>query len=319
MNTSTRPTVEGGLLIAVALVLGLASIYLPLLGAIVEFFWSVPFTILTVRQGLKRGVTGLVAATILLMLFVGPLLAIRLSITFGLVGLTIGYCIRQKQDAIRIFITALGAAFAAQVLSIAMLFFVMGIDIVDTQMTMMREMFDETFSMYEQMGMDEATITEAKSTVEPTLEAAALLMPTVVVLMAVLNTVASWWASKAILRKLEMTLPEFPKFSEWRFPIGFLYLMGFALIGMYWGVTREISTLYQIAINANVLSMLVGFVQGVSLMSFVADRYKISKFLRRLIFIVVLLNGLLLQAVAFTGLFDMYFDYRTRLKNKNND
>ena len=316
MNTSTRPTVEGGLIIAVALVLGLASVYLPVIGSIIEFFWSVPFTLLAVRQGLKQAVTGLVAATILLILFVGPLLAIRLSITFGLVGLTIGFCIRQKHDAVRIFITTLGAAFFAQVLSIAMLFFVMDIDFIDTQMTMMQEMFDETFAMYEQMGMDEATLTQARDSVEPTMAAAVLLMPTVVVLMALLNTAASFWTSKIILRKLDIILPELPRFAEWRFPIGFLYLMGFALIGMYWGVTRELDMLYRISINANVLAMGAGLVQGFSLMSFAADHYKLSKFMRRLIFVVVLLNGLLVQAVAFTGLFDMYFDYRKRLTQK---
>ncbi|MBQ9479290.1 MAG: DUF2232 domain-containing protein, partial [Selenomonadaceae bacterium] len=58
------------------------------------------------------------------------------------------------------------------------------------------------------------------------------------------------------------------------------------------------------------------FVQGLSLMSFAADHFKLSKLIRRLLFLVVLLNGMLLQAVAFTGLFDMYFDYRKRLAKK---
>ena len=53
-----------------------------------------------------------------------------------------------------------------------------------------------------------------------------------------------------------------------------------------------------------------------ALISFAADRYKLSKIVRRLIYVVVLVNGLLLQAVAFTGLFDMYFDYRKRLTQK---
>ena len=316
MNTSTRPTVEGGLLIAVALLMGLASVYLPLLGTVIEFFWAVPFTVLTVRQGLNKAITGLIAATVLLMLFVGPLLALRLSLSFGPVGLAIGYCIRQKHDAVRIFVTTLGAAFAGQILSLAIILFVMDIDFMETQTNLLQEMFDETIKVYEEIGVDEETLTQARESVEPTMTLAILLMPTVIVLLAVINTAASFWASKAILKKLDINLPEFPRFAEWRFPIVFLYMMGFALIGMYWGVTRELDTLYNIAINANVLSMLVGFVQGLSLMSFAADHFKLSTLMRRLIFLFMLFNGLLLQAVAFTGLFDMYFDYRKRLTQK---
>lgn len=316
MNASTRPTVEGGLLIAVSLILGLASVYLPVLGAIVEFFWTVPFTILTVRQGLSRAITALVAATILLILFVGPVLALRLSIAFGPIGLAIGYCLQRKFNAVQIFIVTLGAAFAAQLMSLAFLFFVMDIDFLDTQVTLIREAFEDSFMMYSEMGVDQATIEQARASVEPTISAMVMLMPTIIMLMALLNALISYWASKMILRKLDVAMPEFPNFAEWRFPIGFLYLMGFALVGMYWGATREIEILSSMSINANVLAMSVGLIQGLSLISFAADRYKLSKFVRRLIYLVVLINGLLLQAVAFTGLFDMYFDYRRRLTQK---
>ena len=316
MNTDTRPTVEGGLLIAILLLLGLASVYIPVLGVVIEFFWALPIIVLTVRQGVERAVTALVAAAILLSLLVGPLLAIRLALSFGIVGLAIGCGIRQKHSAVRIFLTTLGAAFVAQILTIALLFFVMDIDIVETQTTMIREAFEESFAMYGELGIDQSTLDEARANLEPTVSLATMLMPTIVLLVALLNTAASFWASRLILKKLEITLPEFPKFAEWRFPIGFLYLMGFALVGMYWGATRELDLLYQMSINSNFLAMSVGFIQGLSLMSFAADRFKLSKFMRRLIFIVVLLNGILLQAVAFTGLFDMYFDYRRRVNEK---
>lgn len=316
MNTKTGSTVEGGLLIAVSLLLGLASIYLPVLGAVVEFFWAVPFTVLVIRHGLSRAITALVASTLLMFLFVGPVLALRLSIAFGPIGLAIGYCLQRKFNAVQIFIVTLGAAFAAQVLSMAFLFFVMDIDFVDTQVTMMREAFKDSFVLYSEMGVDQATIEQARASVEPTLSTMIMLMPTIVVLLALVNALVSYWASKKILRKLDVSMPEFPPFAEWRFPIGFLYLMGFALVGMYWGSTRDIELLSSMSINANVLAMLVGLIQGLSLISFAADRYHLSKLVRRMIYVVVFLNGLLLQAVAFTGLFDMYFDYRRRLTQK---
>ena len=316
MNTKTGSTVEGGLLIAVSLLLGLATVYLPVLGAVLEFFWSVPFAVLVIRHGLSKAITALIASTLLLFLFVGPVLALRLSLAFGPIGLAIGYCLQRKFNAVQIFIVTLGAAFAAQVLSMAFLFFVMDIDFVDTQLTMMREAFEDSFVLYSEMGVDQATIDQARASVEPTISTMTLLMPTIIALMALVNALVSYWASKKILRKLDVTMPDFPPFAEWRFPIVFLYMMGFALVGMYWGVTRDIGLLYDMSINANVLAMLVGLIQGFSLISFAADRYKLSKPVRRLIYVALFFNGLLLQAVAFTGLFDMYFDYRKRLTQK---
>ena len=48
-NNNITPTVEGGLVIAIAVILGLISTYLPVIGMFVDFFWALPFAVLSVR------------------------------------------------------------------------------------------------------------------------------------------------------------------------------------------------------------------------------------------------------------------------------
>ena len=190
----------------------------------------------------------------------------------------------------------------------------MDIDFLDTQIAMVKESFDQTFSMYESLGVDKAQIDQARSQVEPAITLLSLLMPTLLLLMALINTIICFYTAKWIFPKIGLYVPEMPPFSQWSFPPAFAYLMVLALLGLYWGETRNLTLLYTVSVNANILALLVGFIQGLSVLSFVADRFKVSKLIRRLIFIIVILNFMLFQIVAFTGLFDMFFNYRNRLK-----
>ena len=81
---------EGGLLVALSVILGLLAIYLPLAGIIAALIWSVPFTVLVYRHGLRRGIMGLFVAMLLLTLLLGPLVAIRFAVSLGPTGLALG-------------------------------------------------------------------------------------------------------------------------------------------------------------------------------------------------------------------------------------
>ncbi len=315
-KTNITPTIECGLTVAIAVVLGLISTYLPIIGMLVDFFWALPFAILSVRLGIKRATYALMATIILLSLFIGPIFTIRLALSFGFCGLALGFAIQKKFSAVKIFVFTLMISFASQIFAMCLLLFVMDINFMDTQIEMIRETFDETFKLYETLGIDQSQIQQAKSQVEPAITLVSLLMPTFLLLMALINTLICFYSAKWIFPKLNLKLPKFPPFAEWRFPPAFLYLMVLAMLGLYWGSTRNLNLLYTVSINANILSTLVGFVQGLAVLSFTADRLNVSKLVRRIIFIVIVFNFMLFQIVAFTGLFDMFFDYRRRFSDR---
>ncbi len=314
---NSKPIVEGGLLTAISVILGLASVYLPVFGLIVEFFCAVPIVVLTVRQGAAKGFLALMASFILLTVFVGPLLSIRNALSFGVCGLVLGWCIVKGYGAVKSFIATLITAFVAQLIVIGIVTFVLEIDVLDTEMTSVRESFNESFQIYEQMGVDETTIAEARAQVEPTLELMKFLLPMILMLMALLNAVACYLTSQVVFKKLRLKFVEpMPPFAEWRFPIIILYIASFAILGVYWGGTRNWELLFTISLNTAFFAMSIGLVQGLAVLSCAADKYNISKFVRRIIFVVLILNMLTLELVAITGLFDMIFDYRTRWLNR---
>lgn len=318
MRKSVTPTIEGGLLVAITVILGLATVYVPILGMLVEFFCAVPLAVLTARQGAGKGFTALVVTFILLSMLISPVLSIRLVLSFGICGVALGWCVRKNFGAARIFLTTLIVASAAQVLTLILLIIIMDINLVETQIEMVRESFNESFAMYENMGVDQARINDAKNQVEPALQTLAFLMPTLLMLSALINSVAVWLTAHWIFPKLQMKIPTLPAFAEWRFPALFFYSAIIGGLGMYWGFTRGWTEIYEVSLNLLIISAFVGLMQGLSLLSAIFDRYKISKFMRRVLYVLLLLNMFFIQLIAITGLIDMLFDYRKRLFNSRN-
>ena len=314
MNSKITPTVEGGLLTAIAVILGLASIYLPILGLFVEFFCAVPIVVLTVRQGVAKGALALVASFLILSMFIGAMLAIRNVLSFGICGLVLGYCISKNFGTVKCFTATLITAFLSQIAAIAILMFVMGINVPEIEATTLQETFDETFKMYETIGVDKQALNQLRGQFNATFELMKYLMPFILFIMGLINAVTCYLTSKWIFAKLRMKfIDPLPPFAQWKFPKLFLYIAAFSTLGIYWGSTREWTVLYTVSINVQFTTMILAFVQGLAVLSATADHFDLSKFWRRLIFIVIIFNMLFIEIVAFTGLFDMIFDYRKRL------
>ena len=317
MNSKVAPLIESGLISAITAILGMAATFLPVVGLFVEFFCPLPIIILTVRRGLKFGLAAVFVSLLLLLIFMGPILAVRITLMFSLCGLMLGYCLSRGFSAVKCLVPTLIMAFAAQVISILMMSIVMGVDMVDDEIKLLRESFAESFQVYQDLGVDTATIGYAQNEVETIIQLIAVLTPIILFLSALANVIVSYFIAKIIFRKLNMKFAEpLPQFTQWRFPIAFLYLAAFSALGLYWGETRTLTVLYFISMNGLFFAILIGLLQGLSLLSFLAERYKISKFVRRIVFVILILNFMLAQVVAFTGLFDMIFDYRKYFRNK---
>ena len=315
MNRNITPTVEGGLLTAIAVILGLAATYLPIAGAFIEFFCPVPFAVLTVRHGIKIGTTALVVSFILLSMFATPVMGLRLALTLNLCGVVLGGCLNGGLNAVKTFVATLMTSFATQIILVMLLTAVMGINFGDMELTTLKEGFAESFQVYESLGVDKSVLSEMRLQSERIVELVAYLIPLILFLLALLNTMACYILSRWIFAKLKLKFVEpMPPFSEWRFSPAFAYIAAFTMIGLYWGATREWNLLYTISVNALFFLMGLGLVEGFSMLSFIAERYNVSKFWRRIIFVFVLLNSLLMQILAFAGIFDMLFDYRQRFK-----
>lgn len=317
VSNRLTPLTESGILAALSVVLGLMAVYLPILGVIAVMVWALPLLIVTVRHGLKYGIAAAVAAMAVLSLFAGPPLAFRLFLVFAPTGVVLGQAIRSGCSGTRTFFYGLAASIGGKLLGFALIFFLMGIDPWQAQLDGLKEAFDATTEMYTAMGVDPQELAKSQSAIDGAIATVAQLAPLIVLIMGLFDTFVLYFVGTRVLRRLGHALPQaLPPFSEWYMPRAFLYLFVLSLVAMYWGESHTIPLLKQLGINANMIAMMAGLVQGLALLHVLMKSYNVRTFLRAFIYLFVCLNGLLLQVVAFTGLVDMFVDYRKRFSGR---
>lgn len=310
------PLTESGLLSALTVILAMAAAYLPVIGMVAALVWALPVVVLIVRHGLRWGVMSVLVSGVIMALLLEPILSLRMVLSFGPTGLMLGYAFRHHWSGAHAFGMTLVASVAGKLLTFGLLFLVTSVNPLNMQMDVMQQSFDQTFAVYEQMGLDKNAIAASKAQISEAMTYLNLLLPFIVGVMGLLDAGVAYIVSSRVLRRLGETVPQLPPFAEWRLPQFFLYLLGFALVGIYWGGSREIQPLYQAAFNLNMVAMGAGVIQGLSLMSYAMDRFRVGRVMRMFFYAFVLLGGVLVQILAFTGLFDMLFDYRRRFGQK---
>lgn len=306
------PLTESGLLAAITVVLALAAVYLPVVGMIAALIWALPIVILVVRHGWRWGIMAVFVAGIIMALVIEPMVSLRMVLSFAPTGLILGLGFRKAWSGAKTFGLALLASLAGKISALALLFAVTAINPLTSQMDVLKEAFTTSLEVYADMGVDAATLQQSQAEITQAMSMLALLLPLVVMMMGLVDTVIGYMVSSRVLRRLGHSVREFPPFGEWRLPKFFLYLFGFALVGLYWGGTRHIDLLYQAALNANMLAIFAGLVQGLALAHCIMRHFKLNVLVRTIIYIMIVMNGFLAQLVAMTGLIDMIFDYRRR-------
>ena len=94
--------VEAGILAAVAIVMALIAIYIPVLGAFVNFIWPLPIIACGVRNGFKWALLTTIVAGLIAAMIINPLQAFILVAVFGILGLVLGECMRRNSNPLTI-------------------------------------------------------------------------------------------------------------------------------------------------------------------------------------------------------------------------
>jgi len=311
-----RPTVEGGILSAVAIVFALISAYMPLIGAFVTIIWPVPIILLGVRHGYRWSILATVVSGILLAVLLHPLHAVGVVLAYGLIGIALGHAFRNGYSASKAFLLGAVASGISKIAVLLVAAAVLGFNPLSFQMESMSASFDQAVELYRGMGMSEDQIGQLQEHWQDTMKILKLIFPAGFALAAMVDTYINYMAAKLVLRRMGHEVADFPLFKEWTMPLFIPYVFAFAAAGMYWGSSREWPMVYQVAINIEMLASMLLFIQGLALLAFMADRYKISRTVRWIFLVLILLNGVFTQLLVLAGALEIVFDYRRLRRGK---
>lgn len=306
----SRSLTEGGILASIAIIFALISVYIPILGLIVNMIWPVPILLLGVRHGFKVSLMCLAVSGIIIAMLINPLQAISVVLGFGFIGVAIGYAINQHWSPLKTLVVGTVASCLSKAAVLLVGFFVMGINPIAMQLDLMGSSIGQAVEVYEKIGIPPAQIEVLRESLTKVVGMLKYVMPAGFFVASVLDTFINYWLAKKILARLGMHLPDFPAFSSWCIPAWMLWIYGGSMLLVTFYHQTPDNILYHIGTNLQIVSMLALLVQGLANVRYFTDKKGWPKFVRSIVLFLVFFNQLILQIVVLIGAFDLVFDYR---------
>lgn len=311
MFRKTSAMVESGILAAIAIVMALISIYIPVVGAFVNFVWPLPIIICGMRNGLKWSLMSLIVAGIIIAIIISPIQAFFLVAIFGLMGIILGECMRRRMPPMKLmFFGSIGAVLAL-IINVVLSFAVLGINPIEMMFTSFNQSLTELAAYYREKGLSEADIQAAVSGYKEMLSMMRIIMPGAFLISAPVLAFINYWAAKKILAKLGESFEPFPPFTSLQVPGWILWPYGASLFAVtYFYLNARDSWMYDISVNVQTVTSFMLVLQGICLIYWFVEHKKKPAWWAHLATGLMFFVPIFSQIIVYVGAFDIIFDYR---------
>ncbi len=304
---------KGAMFLAIFSVLLFITLYIPLLGGIINFFLPLPFILFAAQNNLKSSALLLVGA-IFLSLILGTMLAIPMTIVCGMTGISIGYLIHKNKSRWIVFFAS-----SMVFLSNLIVFYIVSVvffqvNIIKEFNQMMKESTDISIDMMEKIG--QAPNEQVIQQFQNNLSMLETLMPSVFVLGAFMSVLLIMIVSIPIIKRFGVQLSQWTPLRELTLPKSLLwyYLICMAL-SMF--INPEQGTYLYIAVsNLLFILQMCMILQGVSFIFYYCHVKGFGKSVPVTVIVFSMLLPFLLYIVRIFGIIDLGFDLRRRLEKK---
>lgn len=291
MNTNSNLT-KIALLSAIMVLLGIFSLYLPIISIVTIFLMPIPLVILIYQCSLKDGFLAVLVTFILLFILSGNILGIiALLLQTVPVGLLLGLVFKNNVSSGKgMAIASLGAALST-VLIFLLAFWFTGINpfVVSQEMT---NSMQEVLNWYEKSNLiSESSMAQLKDSMEQTMELVALLIPGNLVIWSLVSVYITYLLSYWCFRKLNISVLPISSFKEWKLP---WYMIWGIILGLFCLlIPVEENYLFLSAIGKNILYIMgfLYFICGISLLVFLYQRWKIIWVIKIIFLILIIIYG----------------------------
>ncbi|WP_405381520.1 YybS family protein [Phascolarctobacterium sp.] len=311
MFRKTSAMVEAGILAAIAIVMALISMYVPVLGAFINFLWPLPIVICGCRHGFKWSLMTLLVAALVSAMIISPVNAFFLAVIFGLLGLILGECMRRHLPPMQMMLYGTIGAVIALILNVVLSFVVLGINPIEMMFNSFNDGLTQLAAYYREHGMTEEQIKESVAGYAEMLRMMRIIMPGAFLVCAPLMAFINYVAAKKILTKLGESFQDFPPFLQLQVPGWMLWPYAASLLAVtYFYQTDQNSWMYIASVNVQTICSFAFVFQGIVLLYWYVDTKKKPKWWANLSLAILFMVPLFSQVMVYVGAFDVIFDFR---------
>lgn len=306
----TNAVVLAGMCTALAVVLSVIGFYMPLISLVVFLLIPLPIAYLGMKEGTSWSIIVTAGIMILDSVFFGFISAAFLCAIFGVLGVILGICYRNKVSAtvtlaagaVVVLAALIGQAFAAMyILNVPPMIF--GGEAMDS---MEQQMMGQMAQLY-----SGELLMQTQENVKQMIDDIRRSIPVITVSAAFFYTWASMTLGKKIFTRLGIKdIPGMPSLERWELPRFFLGLYVLAFAMQY--ITNGNATLEMIQYNLGLACVLVFWLQGLAALWWMPRKYPFVRPLRWIIAILSVIIGMVQMIVVLLGLSDMVLQYRKK-------
>ena len=139
----TSALVEAGILAAIEVVFALVGSYVPVLSLFADFLLPLPIALCGQRNGFKWSLGSLLVAAMIIAIIVNPVQALSVVAVFGLIGLTVGYCMHRRLSPVKLLLFGSLSGLVAIGFSFLIGYLVLGINMIQMMLDSMQQEFSD--------------------------------------------------------------------------------------------------------------------------------------------------------------------------------
>lgn len=301
---------EGAILLAAFTILLLMTVYVPVLGTVVNFFLALPFMMFSARNNRKESFVFFIAS-VPLSLIAGSLLAIPLTLSYGLTGVIIGDFIRNGKSKQAALIAGSIIFLINLVIQYVISIVFLNMDIIKESLQLLRESIDQFIKIA--TSLSQAPNEEVFQRLYAAVDLIGILTPTIFVITSFSIVFIIQSVSYPILKRFGIKVVEGEHFRNFKLPKSMIYYFSIALLANLIIQPESGSYIHLALSNTLFILLLLIVVQGLSFIWYFSYQKGLSKAVPILVTISMFLMPLILYIVWILGIMDLGFDLRKKL------
>ncbi|WP_080843632.1 YybS family protein [Cytobacillus gottheilii] len=304
---------EGAVFLAIFAVLLMITIYVPVIGAIVNFVLPVPFMMIAAKHARKDALLFFIAA-ILISFITGTIFAVPVTLLFGLTGLVIGDFLREKKTRLETYIAGSLAFLLATLGIYAVSVLLMDINFVEESILVMKESMAMVKDMMAVMGQEGDELFEQ---LDAGVEMIQTLIPTLLIMSSFLTVFFLQLIAFPIMKRFGVEISKSKPFRELSFPKSILWYYLLAVIASLLFQPQEGSYWFLALVNLTYILQIFMVIQGFSLVFYYSYKKGLPNAFPIIAVVLSLLLPILLYIVRLLGIIDLGFGLRQRVESRD--
>lgn len=311
---NVRKLTEGAILIAAFTVLLLLTIYVPVIGMVVNLFLPLPFLLFAAKNDLKSIIVFIVASVILSFI-TGTIYALPLTLSYGLTGAVMGYLLQKNKSRTTILISGSIVLLCNLVIQYIVTAAFLNFNIIDEMIKTIHDSLSMSTKMLKDMGQQQqgAKIIDQ---FEQGLVLIKTLVPSLFVMASFIIVFIIQLLSMPIIKRFGIKVDNWKPFREISLPKSLIWYYLAAMLGNLL-FHPEIGT-YLNSVLANLTYILQLFMvfQGLSFMFYFFYQRGTQKSIPVVFSVLTIVIPVFLYIIGILGIIDLGFDLRKRFGKK---